>query len=76
MSFELQPRFKKEGKTYRPITYIADFVVYYEDKTYVIDTKGAETTEFKLKKKLFEYKFPYSNRRYGYDFCIHLLTFG
>ena len=50
--------FKKEGKIYRPITYISDFVVYYQDKTYVIDTKGTETTEFKLKRKLFEYKFP------------------
>ena len=56
--FELQPRFKKEGKIYRPITYISDFVVYYQDKTYVIDIKGTETTEFKLKRKLFEYKFP------------------
>lgn len=67
VSFELQPRFKKEGKTYRPITYISDFVVYYEDKTYVIDTKGAETTEFKLKKKLFEYKFP--------DLHLHIIRY-
>ena len=58
VTYELQPKFKKNGKSYRPITYIADFVVTYDDATYVIDTKGKETTEFKLKKKLFEYKFP------------------
>lgn len=58
VSYELQPKFKKNGKSYRAITYIADFVVTYDDATYVIDTKGKETTEFKLKKKLFEYKFP------------------
>lgn len=58
VSYELQPKFKKNGKSYRPITYIADFVVDYGDSTSVIDTKGKETTEFKLKKKLFEYKFP------------------
>ena len=58
VTYELQPKFKKNGKSYRPITYIADFVVDYGDSTSVIDTKGKETTEFKLKKKLFEYKFP------------------
>lgn len=57
--FEIQPRFKKNGKIIRAIEYIADFVVYENDgsKT-VIDVKGKETVEFKLKHKLFEYKYP------------------
>ena len=58
VAYELQPRFRKNGKVYRPITYVADFVIKRDNKVYVIDTKGKETVEFKIKKKLFEYKFP------------------
>lgn len=56
--FVLQEGFKKNGKTYRKIEYIADFK--YEEKGQVIveDVKGVETNEFKLKHKLFEYKYP------------------
>ena len=54
--FLLQPSFKKNGKTIRAINYIADFK-YIQDKKIVIeDVKGMETKEFKIKKKLFEYK--------------------
>lgn len=59
--FELQPYFKKNGKTYRAITYIADFT-YFDNKrmkNVVEDVKGYRTKEYRLKKKLFEYKFPY-----------------
>lgn len=59
-TFELQPSFKtKEGKTVRAITYVADFVV--TDKsgtTSAVDVKGVETDTFKIKKKLFQYKYP------------------
>lgn len=56
--FLLQPSFKKNGKTIRAINYIADFK-YIQDKKIVIeDVKGMETKEFKIKKKLFEYKYP------------------
>ena len=59
--FELQPSFKKNGKTFRAITYIADFT--YLDlermKNVVEDVKGYRTKEYQLKRKLFEYKFPY-----------------
>ena len=58
--FELQPSFKKNGKTYRKITYKADF--YYFDnhlgKYIVEDVKGFKTDVYKLKKKLFEFKYP------------------
>lgn len=49
------------GKKARPIIYRADFVVTHTDGSEdVIDVKGArgfQTEVFKLKRKLFEYKF-------------------
>ena len=63
--FELQPKyllqesFEKDGKKYRPITYIADFRVINNDgSVYLVDIKGMLTTEFKIKLKLFNYKYP------------------
>ena len=59
-TFELQPSFKKNGKTYRKITYKADFY-YYDNqlKKYVVeDTKGFRTETYKIKKKMFEYVYP------------------
>ncbi|MBM4762733.1 DUF1064 domain-containing protein [Bacillus sp. B15-48] len=62
--FKLQPRyilqdgFKKNGKTFREISYIADFeVINLDGSTQVIDIKGAVTKEFAIKRKLFEFKF-------------------
>ena len=55
----LQEAFSKNGKKFRPIIYIADFRFQDKDANWVIvDIKGKETVEFKLKQKLFEYKFP------------------
>ena len=55
--FLLQDAFKKNGKTFRKIEYVADFM--YEEKGQVIveDVKGMETRDFKIKRKLFEYKY-------------------
>lgn len=55
--FILQPAFTNAvGKKILPIKYKADFLVTYRDGTQkVIDIKGFETTDFKLKKKMFEY---------------------
>lgn len=57
--FELQPKYKNaEGKNIRSINYIADFTYYDLDgKLHVIDTKGYRTEVYKLKKKLFEFKY-------------------
>jgi hypothetical protein len=57
--FELQPSYKKNNKIIRGIYYVADFVYYSfsERKTIVEDTKGYKTEVYKLKKKLFEYKY-------------------
>ena len=56
--FILQDSFKKNGKTYRKIEYIADFVYEEKGQTIVEDTKGMKTDVFKIKQKLFEYKYP------------------
>lgn len=56
--FLLQESFKKNGKTYRKIEYIADFKYKENGKTIVEDVKGIQTDVFKLKHKLFEKKYP------------------
>ena len=61
--FLLLDSFKKNGKTYKQISYYADFVYFdiYSKKTVVEDVKASKyfkTDVYKLKKKLFEYKYP------------------
>lgn len=58
--FELQPTFKKNSMTYRAIVYEADFKVIHADGHIGIeDVKGGPLTkEFRIKQKLFEYKYP------------------
>ena len=58
--FLLLDSFKKNGKTYRQLSYYADFVYFdiYSKKTIVEDVKGVRTEVYKIKKKLFEYKYP------------------
>lgn len=62
-SFVLLETFKKNGKTHRAIKYIADFmycdtarggVVVVED----VKSKATMTPVYKIKKKLFESKYP------------------
>lgn len=55
--FLLQESFRKNNKTYRKIEYIADFVYEQNGQTIVEDTKGIKTDVFKIKQKLFEYKY-------------------
>ena len=59
--FELVPSFTIEidGKKRkrRNIRYIADFVYYENGQKIVEDVKGRKTEIYKLKKKLFEYKY-------------------
>lgn len=58
--FVLQPPFKKNGKSIRAITYIADFVYFDLERmrNVVEDVKGYKTDVYQLKKKMFEYHFP------------------
>lgn len=58
--FTLLEGFKKNGKAFRPIKYIADFWVDYPNgEIEIVDVKGFETPDFKIKRKLFEKKYPY-----------------
>lgn len=63
-NLELQPRFllqdgfKKNGKTFRKIEYIADFKYIENGKTIVEDVKGMQTDVFKIKHKIFEKVYP------------------
>lgn len=58
--YELQPSFKKNGKTIRAITYVADFTYFDLERMRIVveDVKGFKTDVYMLKRKLFEYKFP------------------
>lgn len=63
--YELQPKFKYEGKTVRAITYVADFFIVYKDGTEeVIDTKGCPDSVAILKKKMFNFKYPNVNYKW------------
>jgi Protein of unknown function (DUF1064) len=64
-SFSLQPEyvlqegFKKRGLNFLPIKYKADFEVHLQDGDYyTVDIKGFETADFKIKKKMFEKRYP------------------
>lgn len=60
--YELIPSFRKNGKTWRRTVYKADFrYISCDDKTIIEDVKGSTaviTDVFRLKQKLFEYKYP------------------
>ena len=56
--YELVPAFDVDGKHYRPVYYVADFVYVRDGKEVVEDVKGMRTDVYKLKSKLFA-------RRYG-----------
>ena len=56
--YELVPAFDVDGRHYRPVYYVADFVYVEDGKEIVEDVKGMRTDVYKLKSKLFA-------RRYG-----------
>lgn len=56
--YELVPAFDVDGRHYRPVFYMADFVYVEDGKEVVEDVKGMRTDVYKLKSKLFA-------RRYG-----------
>lgn len=56
--YELQEKYVFKGKTVRAIKYVADFVfVNNKGETEVWDAKGVKTKEYRLKKKMFEFKY-------------------
>ena len=69
--YELIPSFKKCGKTWRRTVYKADFryILCEDDRIIIEDVKGSIaviTDVFRLKQKLFEYKYP--------DYTISIVT--
>lgn len=55
--FLLQESYKHKGVTIRKIYYIADFSYKQEGKLVVEDVKGKKTDVYKLKRKLFLYRY-------------------
>lgn len=56
--YELVPAFDVDGKHYRPVYYVADFVYRENGHEVIEDVKGMRTDVYRLKSKLFA-------RRYG-----------
>lgn len=54
--YELIPKFEKEDKKYRAMTYTPDFLVTYNDNSQAaIDVKGFSTQQGEIRKKLFNF---------------------
>lgn len=57
--YELQPSYRKNGRTVRKIEYVADFEYVTADGELVVeDVKGQITPVYAIKKKIFEYLHP------------------
>lgn len=55
-------KIKRQTKapTVQAIKYISDFKVeYFDGRIEIVDTKGQETADFKIKKKMFMYRYPH-----------------
>lgn len=64
-AYELQPKFEYMGVKRLAIKYVADFLIQHNDGSeVVVDIKGQPTTDAKLKRKLFEYKYPDKHLRW------------
>ena len=55
--YELIPAFDVDGRHYRPVYYVADFVYREGDREVVEDVKGMRTDVYRLKSKLFAYRY-------------------
>ena len=52
-AFEIQEKFKRNGKAIRAIKYIADFKYIKDGDIIIEDVKGKKTSEYNIKKKMF-----------------------
>lgn len=58
-SFLLQDKFKdRKGVSHRAIKYVSDFKFVENGKIVVVDVKGHLTDVYKMKKKMFLFKYP------------------
>lgn len=62
VKYELVHAFDVDGKHYRAITWIADFVYVEDGKEVVEDCKGYRTDVYRLKAKLFAHRYGVSIR--------------
>ena len=60
-TFILQPKFKYNWINIREIKYIADFKINVNWDIYIVDSKWFKTSDFKIKEKMFKYKFWWEN---------------
>ena len=59
--FEIQPSYKKNGKTVRAVEYVADFSYYDKTGRFIVeDAKGMKTDVYRLKKKLIEFRYDFT----------------
>lgn len=73
-TYELQPKFKYDGKNVQPIKYVADFFIVYKDgHEELIDTKcGKIDSVALLKRKMFWYHYP----DIDYKWLVNVKKFG
>lgn len=72
----LQQPFRKYGKRFLAIKYVADFLIIENDGTEtVVDIKGLPTETAKMKRKMFDYIYPektlkwiVKNKKYGDEY--------
>lgn len=60
--YELVPAFDVDGKHYRPVFYVADFVYRENGHEVIEDVKGVVTDVYRLKRKLVAYRYGMSIR--------------
>lgn len=71
--YELQPKFTRDGRSVRAITYVADFYIEHSDgSNEIIDIKGAADSVAKLKRKLMWFRYP----DYRYVWLTYVKKFG
>jgi hypothetical protein len=57
--FLLQEGFEKDGRTFSPIEYVADFLICWADGSITVeDVKGMRTREYRMKRNMFEKRYP------------------
>lgn len=55
--YELVPAFDVDGRHYRPVHYVADFVYRENGHEVIEDVKGMKTDVYRLKSKLVAYRY-------------------
>lgn len=67
--FELLPKHRRNGKAVRAVKYVPDFTFWNGDKLVkVVDVKGMQTSDFKIKAKWFCYSYDIDLTIAKYDY--------